>query len=221
MLDTSKKPLRVFDEFPKIPHITRPKAEFLYDLVTKHNSQNCLELGFSHGKSTAVLAQALEDKGSGHLTTVDFPSALDYRNGISRVLPALGLEHRVTIRTDPEGFHWTLMEMLEAAPKPVFDFVFLDGAHTWVGTGFAFLLVEQLLAKGAWLVFDDVYWRIADNEARRRAKGLEPAAVYANVTDREKITQQVSKVFDLLVSSERYDIREIRKDVDFAIARRM
>lgn len=218
--EKARPPLRVFERFPKIPHISEKKAQFLYDLVVRYNCQDCLELGFSHGKSTAVLAQAMEDKGSGHVTTMDLPVVLEYRSGINRVLPALGLSHRVTVRTDPEGFHWSLMELLEAEPRPSFDFVFLDGAHTWAGTGFAFLLVEKLLRPGAWVIFDDVFWTIAANEARRQAKGQALLPIYTDLTERERTTPQIKKVFDLLVTPDRYTDRAIRRDLRIGIARR-
>ena len=209
MKQDTQTALRVFEKFPKIPHITLAKAQFLYELIRSNDISDCLELGFSHGKSSAVIAQALEEKGSGHLTTLDFPSAFKHRPGINDVLSELGLAERVTVRADPEGFHWTLLDMLEAKPRPLFDFVFLDGAHTWAGTGFAFLLVERLLRPGAWVVFDDVFWTIEGNEARRIAKGFAPLPEYSGLTERERKTHQVRKVFDLLVSKRRYDNREI------------
>ena len=69
-------------------------------------------------------------------------------------------------------------------------------------------------------MFDDVFWTIEGNEARRLAKGYAPLAAYTGLTERERQTQQVRKVFDLLVSPKRYDNRKILKDLRLGIARR-
>lgn len=213
-------PLLVFQKFSDIPHITESKARYLYDLIKREKPENCLELGFSHGKSSAVIAQALEENCKGKLFTLDLPSALGHDKNIHYVLNNLGLAHRVEVRTDSEGFHWTLMDMLSDPHCPKYDFVFLDGAHTWVGTGFAFLLVERFLRPGAWLVFDDVFWTIKGHQDRRTAKGRAASSVYANTTDRERTTQQVRKVFDLLVDDALYEKKEIMRDLRFAVARK-
>lgn len=210
--------LRVFEVFPEVPFITAAKARYLYDLVSSKRVESCLELGFAHGKSSAVIAEALDDSGRGHLTSVDYPHALDRKPNLPTILGRLALDHRVSVRTDPEGFHWTLMAMLEEKPRPQFDFVFFDGAHTWSGTGFAFLLVEKMLKPGAWVVFDDLDWTIKWSLDRKKSRNQRTKTREADYSERELVTPQVNKVWDLLVTEDRYGER--RRAGKLAIAQR-
>lgn len=210
--------LRVFDVFPDVPFISASKGRQLYELVSSKGVEACLELGFAHGKSSAVIAQALEDSGRGRLTTVDFPHALNRKPNLSDILERLGLAHRVSVRTDPEGFHWTLMTMLEENPRPQFDFVFFDGAHTWSGTGFAFLLAEKMLKPGAWVVFDDLDWTIRWSLDRKKSQKQRSKIRESNYTERELVTAQVNKVWNLLVTEDQYSER--RRIGQLAIAQK-
>lgn len=48
-----------------------PEGKTLYALVTVFNAQNIVECGTWRGCSTTHMAQALADKGSGHITAID------------------------------------------------------------------------------------------------------------------------------------------------------
>jgi predicted O-methyltransferase YrrM len=76
--------------------------------------------------------------------------------------------------------------------RPVFDFVFIDGAHTWEVDGFAFFLVDKLLKPGGWLLFDDVHWTMAGSPTVRDSERVRA------LPDEEKNTPQIMRVFALL-----------------------
>jgi hypothetical protein len=87
------------------------------------------------------------------------------------------------------------MKMLQEDPRPRFDLCYLDGAHTWFVDGFAFFLVDRLLRRGGWIIFDDLSWTystsptLKDTEAVRR------------MPPEERDTPQIELVYELLVKT--------------------
>ena len=142
--------------FPDLLYMTLEQATFLDRLLKQHHLTRCLELGFFHGKSSAFIAAILRDIGEGHLVTIDRKNALQREPDIFQVLAALDLGSWVTVSYEQRSYTWKLMRMLEQAERPVFDFCYIDAAHTWDDTGFAFFLVDELLRPGGWLLFDDL-----------------------------------------------------------------
>jgi predicted O-methyltransferase YrrM len=169
------------------PMMTLEQAHAITRFVAQHDLHDLLELGFAHGVSTCYLAGALEEIGGGHLTSIDQESARSRDPNADALLARTGLSRFVTLIYDATSYAWRLGRMLEADPTPRFDFCYLDGAHTWLADGFAFLLVDRLLVPGGWIVFDDLDW-IAPPDPERPA----PA---------ELAVPQVRMVYDLLVKT--------------------
>ena len=167
------------------------QARILRDLIWKHGIESVLELGFYHGKSTAFMAAILEERGSGHIVTMDHESAKRRTPPIDEVLGQLGLRHRVTPVYAQRSFTWELGRLIEQNPSPRFDFCYIDGAHTWDGTGFSFFLVDLLLKPGGWVLFDDLNWTISNSPAAMKNKNL-----FADYPEEERKAQQVRKVWD-------------------------
>jgi len=175
------------------------QARLLRDLIWKHGIESVLELGFYHGKSTAFMAAILEERGSGHIVTMDHEGAKRRTPPIDEVLDQLGLRHRVTPVYAQRSFTWELGRLIEQKPSPRFDFCYIDGAHTWDGTGFSFFLVDILLKPGGWVLFDDLNWTIAKSPAAMKNKKL-----FADYPEEERRAQQVRKVWELLVPARGY-----------------
>ncbi len=102
-----------------------------------------------------------------------------------------GLADRVELVYEETSYTWYLQRLLrqqlhDGQIEPVFDFVFLDGAHTWDVDGFAFLLVDRLLKPGGWILLDDLDWRL---DVER----------YPDVPDAERKLAQVREIWDLLL----------------------
>ena len=98
------------------------------------------------------------------------------------------------------------MKMIEA--KKQFDFCYIDDNHSWSVTGLHFFLVEKLLKPGGYILFDDLKWTIAASRIRRLKKQLadNPArfppsmnTTGHDITEEQKETPQVGKVWELLV----------------------
>ncbi len=96
-----------------------------------------------------------------------------------------------------DSYNWSLMRMLEQSDgRPVFDYVFVDGAHTWAHDALAFLLVDRLLVPGGYVDFDDYRWSL------RNSPSMNPQAfpdVEVLYSEEQIDSRQVALVVDLLV----------------------
>jgi predicted O-methyltransferase YrrM len=197
---------RALEEFGYTPMTSPAVGRLLYELSLSPDVDELLELGTGHGTSTAYIAAALDEKGAGHLTTIDRPSALERDPNVHQVLGRLGLERWVT-PVQAVSYNLVLMRMLEEAVEddatpPCLDFCFIDGAHTWETDGFAFLLVDRLLRARRWIVLDDVEWSFADSPTLRDTERVQA------MTQEERSEHQVHKIVDLLIrTTAGYEVR--------------
>jgi len=194
----------VRDRFGSLPYMTDDQAKLLRSFVVDHDSENVLEIGFFHGKSSAYIAAILEDLGRGHLTTIDMKNAADRKPNIEAILEELELRHRVTSLFAHRSYTWELAKLIRSEPRPQFDLCYFDGGHMWDSTGFGFLLVDMLLKPGGIIVFDDLPWTVND---AMKSRSDWPRGWRACSED-ERATPGVQLVFDLLVPHLGYVNRE-------------
>jgi predicted O-methyltransferase YrrM len=193
-------------QFSFQPLTSPATGRLLYEFASSGGVEEILELGCAHGTSTAYLAAALEAKGAGLVRTFDREDARDRDPNLFTVLQHVGVEHRVKPILSRSSYTWELMRLVEERTEgevthPLFDFCFLDGAHTWETDGLAFLLVDRLMKPDRWIVFDDVNWTLGSSPTLRdtsRVKALAPE---------ERTTPHVRKIIDLLVRPLGYEVR--------------
>lgn len=169
------------------------QAEIMDDFLKKHKLTNILELGFAHGVSSCYFASIIEDMGEGHLTTIDLNIAKTRNPNIETLSTDLDLKKNMTIFYENKSYTWRLMKMIEENEEPIFDFCYVDGAHDWYNDGFAFLLVDKLLKPGGWIFFDDMHWTYD------KSPSLKDSDFVKAMTEEERTTPQISKVYYLLV----------------------
>lgn len=176
----------------------------IYNFVREKKTTNCLELGFFHGISSCYIAAALdENKNGGRLITIDHSRIKNLKPSIFDIASTLGLQNYIEPIFSDISYNWELMKMIEDNSvngfiREIFDFIFIDGGHTWEDTGFAFLIAEKLLKRGGWVFFDDVLYTFA--KSRESTTITESFKAYlARLTSEELNTPQVAKVIDLLV----------------------
>jgi len=181
------------------PRICGPK------IVREHPEiRTYAELGVLYGSSACAVAEAMEPGGDFHL--FDFEDMLDRAK--ERVQQA-GLEdkHRWHFhgnsRRLKDSYNWSLLRLLEEPEPPVFDYVFLDGAHTYDVDGLAFFLVDLLMRKGSYLELDDYHWRLSKSPTMGPRRFPAMAEWYT----REQLkTAHVAQIVRLLVEpSGRYE----------------
>jgi len=176
-----------------IPYMKFSQAQVMTDIILKNRTRNILELGFAHGVSTCYLAGAVDELGGGSVTTIDLLNAKNREPNIEMLLSRVGLQQYVTIFFEPTSYLWRLMKMLDAVNPPQFDLCYFDGGHDWYNTGYAFFLVDKLLAPGGWIIFDDLDWTYAASPALKNEENVQ------KMPHDERVTPQVRKLYELLV----------------------
>jgi predicted O-methyltransferase YrrM len=139
----------------------------IYGFIRKHRLTRALELGFAHGVGTIWIGGAMRSLGGGSVVAVDDASALERTPNARDLIAKAALESMVTLSFEPLGYTWHLKREMAHYQADPFDFVFIDGAHTWDTDGFAFFLVERILKPGGWILFDDLKWTFASSPALR------------------------------------------------------
>ena len=151
------------------------------------------EFGVWKGATTGQLARFLDNQGELHLfdyddTVAELKEKLEHAAFTN--ITAWGSSYRYL-----DSYNWNLRLILENHPDLRFDYIFLDGAHTWAVDALTFLLSDLLLRVGGYFHFDDYGWRL-------RGSSLDPARVPATAqlyTDAQIDDFQVRAIVDLLV----------------------
>jgi predicted O-methyltransferase YrrM len=152
------------------------------------------EVGVYEGHTAQAIADHLAGDGELHL--------FDYADKVAPVAARLleaGHENVVAhpnSRALLDSYNWALMRMIETHDSPALDYVFIDGAHTWVHDALAFLLVDRLLEPGGYIDFDDYTWALGTSPSMRPEVFPDVRRLYS---DEQIAERQVALVIDLLV----------------------
>jgi predicted O-methyltransferase YrrM len=159
------------------------------------------EVGVYKGHTAARIADLLGGDGEIHL--------FDYADRVEPVAQALRAAGHANVVAHPnsrrllDSYNWSLMRVLEQRGAGVFDYVFLDGAHTWAHDALAFALADRLLAPGGYVDFDDYRWSLRASPSMNPQAFPEVERLY---TDEQIDARQVALVVDLLVRTDpRYE----------------
>jgi predicted O-methyltransferase YrrM len=172
------------------------------------------EIGVYQGDTALAIAEELDGRGEVHL--------FDFEDKVQAAVERLHREGHRNVVAHPnsrkllDSYNWSLMRLLRERRGPYFEYVFLDGAHTWATDALAFVLIDRLLQPGGHLEFDDYHWTI------ERSPSMNPRSFPAAdrmFTAEQMAASQVALVVDLLVRpDERYEEivenRLFRKRVD-------
>jgi hypothetical protein len=154
------------------------------------------EIGVDRGATSEELCKLLAERPGASIHLFDYADLLD---AVAERLTAQGLSSFVlhpNSRRTLDSYNWSLMRLVEQADEPIFDYVYIDGAHTWAHDALAFLLVDRLLQPGGYVDFDDYNWSIATSAT---AKPERNPAILEAYTEEQVEARQVKMVVDLLV----------------------
>jgi predicted O-methyltransferase YrrM len=186
-----------------IPNMSRNRARRVYDHLRSTGSVDVLELGTAHGVSAAYMAAAVQENG-GSVTTVDHVVATRLRDPPpDAVLARAGMIELVDrVLVEDSSYTWWLgQRILEntraGVCEPIYDFVYIDGAHNWTIDGFSFFLVEKLLRPEGWVLLDDMAWSYGASSSSF-GPGQGPDAL--GLSSGERSVPHIKLVFDLLVA---------------------
>lgn len=99
-----------------------------------------------------------------------------------------------------DSYNWNLIKLIERNKyEPIFDYCFLDGAHTFAIDALNYFLCDKLTRVGGYIDFDDYTWTL-------RGSSLDPARVPIigdQYTDEQIDARQVALIVDHLVKPDR------------------
>lgn len=163
------------------------------DLPSEASEVEIAEIGCWHGGTSFQFAKFLN--GAGRLHLFDYE---DKVQTVQHLLDEAGYSN-ITIWGSTykylDSYNWSLKQMLEDSQHARFDYVYLDGAHSWAIDALTFFLCDLLLKPGGYIDFDDYDWKM-------RGSSLDPENVPTTAqlyTDEQIDTQQVKLIVDLLV----------------------
>jgi hypothetical protein len=110
-----------------------------------------------------------------------------------------------------DSYNWSLIKLIsENNEMLLFDYCFIDGAHTVAIDALTYFLCDKLLKTGGYMDFDDYSWRL-------RGSSLDPSkipAIAEQYTDEQIDAYQVKMIIEALVKRDvRY--KEVIKDKIF------
>jgi len=152
------------------------------------------EIGVYKGYTALGIAEQLAGEGQIHL--------FDYEDRVLAAAKRLREAGHSNLVLHPnsrrlmDSYNWSLMQVLAEHEEPVFDYVFLDGAHTWALDALAFCLVDRLLRDGGYVDFDDYGWTLRDSPSMKPEVFPDIRRLYS---DEQIARAQVALVVDLLV----------------------
>ena len=202
---TSLKTIRIMkfnkiaEHVKGIPYTQLERGRKLYEHILQYQPEECLELGFAHGVASCYIAAALHEIGKGKLTCVDLEESKDREPILETLLEQSGLADFVSIHREKNSYTWFLKKAIEANSEnyvcnPVYDFCFVDGAKNWTIDGIAFFLVDKLLKKDGFILFDDYRWTY-----REYSKAILDGITIRALSEDQANEPNIEKVFQLLV----------------------
>lgn len=136
-------------------HIGQEKGEFLYRLITDDPTiVKTLEVGCAFGLSSLWICQATRGRAGAHHTIIDPNQSTDWDSAGIRNLEEDGIDYAELIES---GSEFALPHLLESGMGP-YDFIFIDGWHTFDHTLLDCFYATRLLRVGGILALDDVDW---------------------------------------------------------------
>ncbi len=152
------------------------------------------EIGVYKADTALGIAEVLGGEGEIHL--------FDYEDRVAAAVARLRAAGYDNVVAHPnsrrllDSYNWSLMCVLREHGGRVFDYVFLDGAHTWTHDALAYVLADRLLVPGGYLDFDDYAWSLRASPSMNPQAFPEVAELYS---DDQIDARQVALVVDLLV----------------------
>lgn len=164
------------------------------DYIRHFEPRRIAEIGIYEG-DTAIQIAKMMSAWSGVLHVYDFHDRVDaFMNRVDREAESSSVLGMGNSYKYQDSYNWNLAAAL--ADEVGYDYVFIDGAHTWNVDALTFLLVDRMLNPGGIIDFDDYHWTVAGSPSLN--PGTFPLSAEL-MTEEQMTTKQVKMVVDLLV----------------------
>ena len=173
----------------------RSEIDVLCGLIRANRFSKLLEIGMANGSSSVAMLRTLTENGGGSLTSIDpyqYAAVGSVRNdnddgysgeGVENVSKA-GFSHMHTLLAEPDFI--ALPKLVQAKEK--FDFIFVDGYHSFDYAFIDFFYADLLLKVGGIVAFHDssfpAVYKVCQFVARNkeyRLVGPRPEPMYRGV----------------------------------------
>ena len=126
------------------------------NFIKRTECRHIAEIGIFKGYTSMEFAKFLNGEGELHL--------FDYEDRVRSV--AIALEHagfrNVRVFGSSykllDSYNWSLAKLLDKNAEPIYDYVFIDGAHSWAVDALTAFLADRMLKVRGYLDFDDYDW---------------------------------------------------------------
>ena len=167
----------ITNKFGDVKYMKEDQALVLHEIINEYDLVDLLELGFFQGKSSIYMGAIMKARGKGHLTTIDLEIARTKSPSILQLIEQTGYKDLITPIFAHRSYTWELAQMIKMNRKPMFDFCYLDGGHTFDVTALGVSLLSILMKPGGILILDDLNWSIAKSPHCKEHP--EQAAIYS------------------------------------------
>jgi predicted O-methyltransferase YrrM len=150
------------------------------------------EIGVGIGTTTLSIAQMLNNQGQLHL--------FDFEESVMELTHDLAARGFLNVRGHGntsrhwDSYNWTLGKMILGGDTELFDYIYIDGAHTFGTDALAFFLCDKLLKTGGFIEFDDHDWTFQSSRWMQDIR-------HEFMTDEQIATPQVAMVIDLCLTN--------------------
>jgi len=170
--------------------LSRPRlqtARHVGRMVRRREYPMVAEIGIGIGATTRQLAKVMNNKGELHI--FDFEEKVQE---LKSDLSNLGFTNIVTHGNTAkywDSYHWSLAKLLDKHKGPIFDYVYLDGAHTILHDLAAFAIIDKLLKPHGVVDLDDYDWTFASSKSMADVRS-------AYMTEEQERAPQVKFIVD-------------------------
>ncbi|MDB6074104.1 MAG: hypothetical protein JWO89_1744 [Verrucomicrobiaceae bacterium] len=174
-------------------------SQIAIEHVRRYQPCHIAEIGINKGATSLEFAALLGQRPNTSLHLFDFADKVADVTGRVKETGYQTVHGYPVSSTLHDSYNWNLMRVLQAG-KWQFDYVFIDGAHTWNIDALAFLLVDRLLTVGGLVELDDYVWSIRHSPTMNPDLFPMSRELY---TEEQINERQVALVIDLLVKPDR------------------
>ncbi len=160
-------------------------------LADGHPAPVIAEIGVGIGATTLAMASLLDNRGELHV--YDFQDQVVELVGDLAGLGFTNIRGFGNSDRHWDSYNWTLGCLLLEGRSQLYDYIYIDGAHTFAVDALAFVLCDRLLKPGGYLEFDDYTWTFAASQWMQDCRDR-------FMTDEQLRTPQVKMVVDLFLN---------------------
>lgn len=144
------------NEYPLSAEIDPEEGDFLYRLISSDKSiMKTLEVGCAYGLSSLHICEALRNRPGANHIIID-PNQMNGWHDIGIFNLKKAQIDFFKLISEPSEL--ALPDLLRSQPES-FDFIFIDGWHTFDQTMLDIFYANRLIRVGGYIVVDDCGWR--------------------------------------------------------------